>query len=138
MAMWDVDLTTRMGANTATRMGGIAAFVLAGLGVAGALVYVFGVLNTDPAQVAGFVVGGLTEAVIGIVAGFRLRAGKGLVWGGLALVLAGLELIGKVVELHLGGLFIGAAVTVYLFNGVRGAYVLRQGRFAEDEAEVFG
>ena len=33
MAMWDADLTTRMGAQTAARTGAIAAFVFAGLGL---------------------------------------------------------------------------------------------------------
>ena len=35
--MWDADLTTRMGAQTAARTGAIAAFVFAGLGLLGAV-----------------------------------------------------------------------------------------------------
>jgi hypothetical protein len=136
--MWDVDLTTRMGARAATRRGGFAAFTFAGLGLLGVLFYGFVVMKTNPAAATVAMFGGLGEAVIGTIAGFRLRAGAGLVWGGATLILVALEIIGKVVELRLSGLAIGIVVAIYLGNGVRGAYALRRGGFCEDEAEVFG
>jgi hypothetical protein len=138
MAMWDVDLTTRMGAETATRMGSNAAFMFAGLGVLGAVLYGFVLIKTNPAVATGSAIGGLFEAVIGIIAGLRLRGGKGLVWGGVAAVLLLLEEILKLVQLQLGGgIAIGIVVLVYLVNGLRGANALRQNRFADDDADVF-
>jgi hypothetical protein len=95
-------------------------------------------MKTNPAEATVAMFGGLTEAVIGTIAGFRLRAGAGLVWGGATLILVALELIGKMVELRLSGLAIGIVVAIYLGNGVRGAYALRRGGFGEDEADVFG
>ncbi|WP_428332677.1 hypothetical protein [Novosphingobium sp.] len=138
MAMGNVDLTTRMGAHTATRTGSYAAFTFAVLGLLGALVYGFVIMKTNPGLAKGATIGGLVEAVMGTIAGWRLRMGKGLFWGGATLFMVALELIGKVVAVQFGGLAIDSVVAIYLFNGLRGAYVLRQGRFAEDEAEVFG
>jgi hypothetical protein len=135
--MWDVDLTTRMGAQTAARMGGTAAFVFAVLGVLGAVLAAAFVMRTNPPVAIGTIVGGLVEALIGLVAGFRLRLGKGMIWGGAAAALDALELITKVVSLQFGGLLIGGVVLVYLVNGVRGAAALRRGPFADDDAETF-
>jgi len=151
MAMWNADVTTRLGAGTAARMGGTAAFVFAGLGLLGVVFFGVASLKTGPAVAGGglllvmmktdaamAVIGGLTEALIGIIAGFRLREGKGLVWGGMAMILVVLELIGKVADSHFGGLVINIVIAAYLFNGLRGAYALAKGRFAQDEADVSG
>ena len=137
MALWDADLTTRLGAQTAARTGAIAAFVFAGLGLLGAVLAAAFAMRTNPPLAIGTIIGGLLEALVGVVAGFRLRSGKGMVWGGVTAALATLELIGKVVSLQFGGLLIGGVVLVYLVNGVRGAAALRRGPFADDDAETF-
>ncbi len=136
MAMWNVDLTTRTGAEKAARAGGVAAFVFAVLGLLGAGFYGVVVMKTNPAMATGAVFGGLLEGVVGAIAGFRLRGGQGFIWGGATLVLVVLEEIGKIVELRPSGLVIGVILAIYLTNGVRGAYALRRGRFADED--VFG
>lgn len=138
MAMWDVDLTTRMGAQTATGMGSYAAFAFGLLGVLGVLVYGLGHVGATTAESVGAMIGGAFEAGVGLIAGLRLRAGKGFVWGIVAAVFAALELLGKILAIQITGVVLCAIILVYLINGVRGARVLKQDRFAEDEADVFG
>jgi hypothetical protein len=136
--MWDVDLATRAGAEKATRSGASGAFTFAALGALGVVFYGVFLMKTNPALAINSMFGGTVEAVVGIIAGLRLRAGKGLVWGGVTLVLVVLEEIGKVVQRQFGGgIFICLVIIVYLVNGLRGAWALRQDGFADDEADVF-
>ncbi|NWP29060.1 hypothetical protein GY984_25525, partial [Escherichia coli] len=66
------------------------------------------------------------EMVIFAVAGFRLHAGRGLVWGGVAALLLVLEVLGKLAMLNIMGLVINAVLTIGVINGLRGARALRR------------
>ena len=137
MAMWDVDLTTRAGARSAVQMGSVGAFVFAGMGVLGA-VLVGGVLAKDSVPAIGTMIGGGLEAAIGLVAGFRMRAGKGLVWASVTAVLLCLEMLLKLVTLSIGGMIISGVVMIYLVNGIRGLRALAtRGDFTDDDMDVF-
>jgi hypothetical protein len=138
MAVWDIDLTTRSGAETAADQGGLACFIVAGMTVLGALVF-GGLAGFDTAE--GMIAAGTiaAQAVIAAIAGFRLRAGKGAFWGVAVAVLLVLEIVSKLVTLTgLGGLVLNVLFLVMVVQGVRGAWALRgHPLFADDEAEVF-
>lgn len=138
MAFWDVDLTTRSGAETATSQGALACFITAGLTVVGAL-FVGGVVgfNTLEGQIAMGAVA--VQGVIALVAGLRLRSGKGAFWGIAVAAMLVLEIINKLVTLTgLGGLVINAIMLVMVVQGVRGAWALRSSAgFEDDHVEVF-
>lgn len=138
MAFWDVDLTTRSGAETATSQGALACFITAGLTVLAA-VFFGGIIGFDTldGQIAMGVIG--LQAVIALVAGFRFRAGKGAFWGIAVAAMLVLEIINKLITLTgIGGLVINAIMLVVVVQGVRGAWALRSGAgFEDDHAEVF-
>lgn len=138
MAFWDVDLTTRSGAETATSQGALACFITAGLTVVGAL-FVGGVVGFDTleGQIAMGAVA--VQAVIALVAGLRLRSGKGAFWGIVVAAMLVLEIINKLVTLTgIGGLVINAIMLVMVIQGVRGAWALRSSAgFEDDHVEVF-
>jgi len=138
MAFWDADLTTRMGAESAAHQGGLGCFIFSGLAVLG-LVFFGGMTGFDtPEGIAGMAGAG-AEALVGLIAGTRLRAGKGAFWGIAAAAILALEMLFKLVTLTIGGgLIINAVLLVVIVQGVRGAFALRSARgFAEDDAEVF-
>lgn len=138
MAFWDVDLTTRSGAETATSQGALACFIIAGLTVLAAVFFggMIG-LDTIDGQIAIGVIG--LQAVIALVAGLRFRAGKGAFWGIAVVAMLVLEIINKLVTLTgIGGLVINAIMLVVVVQGVRGAWALKSGTgFEEDHVEVF-
>lgn len=138
MAFWDVVLTTRSGAETATSQGALACFITAGLTVVGAL-FVGGVVGFDTleGQIAMGAVA--VQGIIALVAGLRLRIGKGAFWGIAVAAMLVLEIINKLVTLTgLGGLVINAIMLVMVVQGVRGAWALRSGAgFEDDHVEVF-
>ena len=138
MAFWDVDLTTRSGAETATSQGALACFITAGLTVVGALFF-GGMVGFD--TIEGQITAGLIgfQALIALVAGLRLRAGKGAFWGIAVAAMLVLEMINKVVTLTgIGGLVINAIMLVMVVQGVRGAWALRRDTgFDDDAAEMF-
>lgn len=138
MAFWDVDLTTRGGAETATSQGALACFITAGLTVVGAL-FVGGVVGFDTLE--GQIVMGTVAAqgLIALVAGLRLRIGKGAFWGIVVAAMLVLEIINKLVTLTaLAGLVINGIMLVMVVQGVRGAWALRSGAgFEDDHVEVF-
>lgn len=138
MAFWDVDLTTRGGAETATSQGALACFITAGLTVVGALFF-GGMVGFD--TIEGQITVGLigVQALIALVAGLRLRAGKGAFWGIAVAVMLVLEMINKVVTLTgIGGLVINGIMLVMVVQGVRGALALRRDTgFEDDDVEVF-
>jgi len=138
MAFWDVDLTTRSGAETATSQGALACFITAGLTVVGAL-FVGGVVGFDTLE-GQIAMGAVAiQGVIALVAGLRLRIGKGAFWGIAVAAMLVLEIINKLVTLTgLGGLVINAIMLVMVVQGVRGAWALRSGAgFEDDHVEVF-
>lgn len=138
MAFWDVDLTTRSGAETATSQGALACFITAGLTVVGA--FFFGGIvgfDTVEGQITIGVIG--VQAVIALIAGLRLRATKGAFWGIAVVAMLVLEIINKLVTLTgLGGLVINGIMLVMVVQGVRGAWALRRGTgFEDDDVEAF-
>lgn len=131
---WQIDLTTRAGAQSAVRMGSIAAFIFAGMGVLGALLVGLAA-GPGSAEGLGVIVGGAFEAVLGLVAGLRMRAGKGLIWAIIVAVFLGLELIGKVFVFSILGSVLTGVVLVYLVNGIRGLRALKSD-VGYDDADI--
>lgn len=137
MAFYDIDLTTRSGARGAAQQGGLACFVFAGLAVLGVVVFGGAAGYSSPEGIAAMTGAG-AEALIGVIAGMRLRAGKGVYWGGIVAALLGIEIIMKVVSLAFGGMIISAILLVIVINGIRGAWALKRDvAFEDDDAEVF-
>ncbi|HEX4848906.1 MAG TPA: hypothetical protein VFV30_12245 [Novosphingobium sp.] len=139
MAVWDIDLTTRMGAREAARTASTAAFIYAGVNTLGLLIlgglvstvgnYGQTMLNLAPVALV----------VLAIFAGFRLRDGKGLVLGGLLAVVVALGLLIQIASLAIGGgTAIGLVVLVLLVQGLRGAWALHRGTgFEDDDTAAF-
>lgn len=139
MAFWDVDLTTQDGAEGAANLGGFACFIAAGLSVLG-VAMAGGLLASGDQAVMLTTVGlGAAQVLIFVIAGFRLRAGKGAVWGTVAALLLVLEIAMKLITLTgLPGLVINLILLVGIINGIRGARALRGGALSPEEAaEVF-
>ncbi|GGY92378.1 hypothetical protein [Novosphingobium colocasiae] len=137
MAFYDIDLSTRMGAESAVHMGGVACFVFAAMSVLGIVIFGGTAGFTTPEGIGGMIGIGL-QTLIGIAAGFRLRAGKGLILGMVVAVLLVLEIVAKIMAVSIFGTMITIGLMVMLVNGLRGARALRnKAGFAEDEAEVF-
>lgn len=134
---WQVDLSTRAGAISATKTGSTGAFMMCAMAVLGAVVFGWMAgFTTSEGIVASL--GALVEAGIALVAGLRFRAGKGLVWGGIATALMTLEALAKLLAFSIGGLIISGVVLVALVTGLRGAMALRSDRgFRDDEVTVF-
>lgn len=139
MAFWTIDLTTRVGAQGATHLGSMGAFGFAGLAVLGAVV-MGGLTGLDTPEGMGIALTAGAEAVVGLIAGFRFRAGKGAFWGMAAAALLTIEMVYKVISLAIGGgLVINAVLLVCLVQGIRGAMALRSTStlFEDDASEVF-
>lgn len=138
MAMWTVDLTTQDGAESATQQGGLACFLAAGMSVLGAALMLGGFAGLGGPDPVLSAIGAGLEALFFVIAGFRLRAGKGMIWGSVAALVILVELAGKLLAFSVVGIFINVAVLIGMINGVRGAIALRRGDFdAEDAAAVF-
>lgn len=138
MAFWDVDLTTRMGAQTATSQGAFACFIVAGLTLVGALVF-GGLAGFDTAEGIGTAAVIAAQAAVALIAGFRFRAGKGAFWGIAVAGMLVIEIISKLVTLTgIGGLVLNAIFLIVVVQGVRGAWTLRGNpSFDEDDVEAF-
>ncbi|MES2337283.1 MAG: hypothetical protein V4537_04210 [Pseudomonadota bacterium] len=139
MAFWNIDTTTRDGAAGAAHNGGIASFVAAGLSVLGVGLLVMTQASASSAELAGGIIAVAIECAVFLVAGFRLRAGKGLIWGGFAAALLVVEVLAKLATLTgLPGLVVNIILLIVIANGVRGAWTLRSGRLDGDTiGEVF-
>lgn len=135
---WQIDLTTRAGARSAAYQGSIACFFFCGMGVLGALFWgaSAGISTTQGLSLVG---GATFEAVVGLIAGLRLRAGKGAYWGMAVVALAALELIGKVLAISIMGIALTGIIVVMTVQGVRGALALKNiPSFEDDDIDVFG
>jgi hypothetical protein len=140
MAFWDVDLETQDGAESAAQLGGFACFVAAGLGVLGVALATLAEASTGASALIIAVLSvGVAEILVFVVAGFRLRAGKGIIWGTIAAILIVLEIVMKLVTLTgIPGIVINAILLIGVVNGIRGARALGRGDMTADEAgEVF-
>jgi hypothetical protein len=137
MAFWSIDLTTQDGAEGAAGLGGIACFVYAGLCVLG-MVFVAMFGTYSGARAIGALVGSGAETALFLLAGWRLRNGKGLVSGSIAALLLLLETILKLASLSIGGVILNAVLLVVLANGLRAALALKKGISDPDAvADVF-
>ena len=137
MAFWDIDLTTRMGAQSAAQQGGLASYFVAGFSIVGGLV-LGGLTELETAEAVSSAVGIGVAALVAAIAGFRLRAGKGAFWGIAVAVLLVIEVIGKLATFALGGIVLNVIFLVMVVQGVRGAWALRsESGFSEDDIEVF-
>ncbi len=134
---WHIDLTTRAGAQSAAYQGSIACFIFCGMAVLGLLIF-GGLAGISTPQGLSIAIGAGLEIVVGLVAGLRLRSGKGAYWGIAVAALAALELIGKVVALSIGGVVITGLVIIMTVQGVRGAFALKSAAgFEDDDIDVF-
>ncbi len=138
MAFWNADLTTRMGAESAADNGGLACFIYGGFSVLGIAFFGSFVGYDTPEGLAILAATGV-QVLVAILAGFRLRSGKGAFWGIAVAVLMTLDLIGKLISLAIGvGLVVNVILLIVLIQGVRGAWALRSGvGFDEDDTEAF-
>ena len=138
MGLWTRDLTTRDAADGATGLASIGCFIMAGLSVPSGLV-ALNLLNGARSELLAGALGAIAlEFLVFLIAGFRLRIGKGLGWGIAATVILAIETLFKLVTLSPLGLIIDGIVLVAVINGVRGAAAMRRGFVDYDaEAEVF-
>ncbi|NYT42622.1 hypothetical protein HZY97_17750 [Sphingomonas sp. R-74633] len=138
MALWTVDLTTQDGAESAAQLGSFACFIAAGLTLL-SLVMTAGLLTgMRSAGSLVFLLFFLPEAAIFAIAGFRLRAGRGLIWGGVGFAILLLELLLKITTLSVVGIIVNTVLLIGLFNGLRGAAARRGGGFdSEDAGAIF-
>jgi hypothetical protein len=79
------------------------------------------------------------EMAVILIAAWRFKIGKGLVWGAVTLLFFVIELITKLTSGlgHFGWIFFYAAVGAGLINGMRGAWARRSIPEETDYAEVF-
>lgn len=89
--------------------------------------------------VLGVLAATLLQVVILLVAGLRLRQGKGFFWGLAAAALIVVALVFNLVNGSLGAAGLDVLLLLFLGNGLRGAHALHKGEnFEDDDIEVFG
>ncbi|CAN5647650.1 hypothetical protein BH10PSE14_BH10PSE14_01070 [soil metagenome] len=139
MALWNVDLSTEDGALGAAQIGSYACFVAVVLGLISTVLLVGVVMSNGRTAAAIFVAAfALIEIIVYAVAGFRLRAGKGIVWGIAAAVLLTIEVVTKIAAISLVGTMINGILLVGVINGIRGARAMgRIDLTPEEAAEIF-
>ena len=139
MAFWNVDLTTEDGALSAAQIGGFACFIAAALGAIGTvLIVAVARSGALPAIALAGAAAAAVEVLLFGIAGWRLRAGKGVIWGSAAAVLLVLELVMKIVSVSILGILIDAVLLVGVINGVRGSRALQRVALRPDDAaEIF-
>lgn len=139
MAFWNIDLTTEDGALSAAQIGGFACLVAAGLGMIGTAL-LLGLMVSSAVSMAALGVGALAlaEIILFTSAGFRLRAGKGVVWGSAVAITLAIELVFKVATVAIVGIMIDGILLVAVITGIRGAMALRRIALTPEEAaEIF-
>ena len=125
MAFWDLDLTTRMGAENAAQQGSLGCFLFGGLTLFGAYM-AFEMFESGTLE--GQIGLGLVAvwAVVSFIAGFRLLRGKGAYWAiATAVLLAATILANIVIALNIAWLLVWSALLVVILRGIRGALALR-------------
>lgn len=127
---WDLNPATRAGALRAARAASYACFPIALLMVLWLTVTAQGMLVGEITPVSWLF--RLAEFTALIVAGFRLRRGKGMVSGGIAAALMAIELF----YLKLAGIILYIVVLTFLANGLHGVWVADR-RGVEELEETF-
>ncbi len=136
-SIWNPDLSTRMGAESAADMGGLACFFYAALSGIGMAISA-GSLGYDSAIGIASLAILAVQAVLAIAAGLRLRAGKGAFLASAVFAIMVLEVTGKLIGLAIGvGLIFNVILLIITLQGVRGAFALRKGDFDDEDAEAF-
>ncbi|WP_066826891.1 hypothetical protein [Sphingomonas mali] len=139
MAIWNVDLTTEDGALNAAQLGGLACFIGATLAFFGAMMILGLGAGSGELRAALFDASAmLVEIVLFVVAGVRLRAGKGSVWGSVAAMALVIELAIKLLTFAIVGVLLDTILLIGVINGLRGIRAL--GRIdlrPADAAEIF-
>ncbi|WP_309751719.1 hypothetical protein [Novosphingobium sp.] len=131
---WQVDLTTADGARSAARSAGTAAFIYGGLAVLVAML--FGQLFVPIGKYGQTSLNLMPFGIsfLAVVAGFRLRDGKGLIAGSLLAVVVVFNVLANLASLSgWGGTAINVVVLIVLVQGLRGASALRRGLATADE-----
>jgi hypothetical protein len=138
MAAWDIDLTTRAGAKTGAYQASLVCFVFAGLSMVG-LLFLGGITKYSSGQISGLILGAaVLQVAVFVIAGLRLRQGKGLFWGIGAALLIVLALVGNLANAAIGAAGLNLLLLVFLGNGLRGALALHRGTsFEDDDIEAF-
>jgi hypothetical protein len=138
MKLWRVDLTTEDGIRGAMETAGFACFVAAGL-TALSLVFVLGLgrASEESGELAAAMLILLVPALaVYLIAGWRFRAGKGVIWGSAAILVTGLFLLTGLLSISLPSILTNGIVMLLLIGGVRGAIAARRG-LPSDTAEIF-
>ena len=133
---WQIDLTSRSGAESATKQAELAGFGMTIMAILG-MFLLGGLAGFSTVEGKVVVAAAGLEALVGLVAGLRFRAGKGAFWGIVALALMTLEFVAKLAAVSSIGIVITGILCVFLFNGIRGAFALKRGKFDDDIADVF-
>ena len=136
MSFWDADLTTRLGAESATDSAGTACFAIAVFRIIAALFF-GGMIGLETLE--GKLIAGVTalEAVLALAAGFRFRAGKGAFIGIAVAAMLVLAIVNSLVTLAFLGIILNSVFLVMVIQGIRGAFALRKGQFDEDDYAAF-
>ena len=143
MSKWFPEVDDHDGADAALKGGFIGALGFAAMLVIGMAVLQFAGALPAPGQPiqnsTGALVGIAIELALVLVAAWRFKIGKGLVWGPAILLLFALELVSKLLAGGFGVAWIlfYAAIGAGLINGVRGAWAKRRLPPDENYAEVF-
>ena len=137
MAVWDIDLSNRAGARSASYQAALAAYIYAGLTVLGGLL-AFGAIDlaTTVGKVAAAQVA--AQLPVAVIAGIMLRNGQGVFWGVALAVFMVINMIGGLLTFAWGGVILTGLLLVVLVNGLRGTFALRgDHRFADDDIDAF-
>lgn len=140
MAFWNVDLETRMGARSAMDQVKLACFIFAGISAFGGIMAFW--FNPGPISILNFL-----PATIALIAGLRLKAGEvdSVFWAIAAAALLVLIILSNIFGvvtgttgfLALSFLVAFAILLIMMINGIRAAFALRKGEFAEDHWDTF-
>ena len=137
MAIWNADMTSEDGALSAAQIGSYACFVTVVLSMIGLAVLAMASASSGatPIALVAMLSASAAELLVFLVAGLRLRAGKGVGWAIAAAAIMVLEIAMKLNSMTgVVGIVINVVVLICIINGVRGALALRRGHFDGYEA----
>jgi hypothetical protein len=139
MGFGKIDLTTEDGALGAAQIGAYACFIATVLGLISTGL-VLGVVMSDGRTMATVIAAAFAaiEIIVFAVAGFRLRVGKGVIWGIAATVLLAIEFLDKIATMSFVGTMIDGILLLGVINGIRGARALGRIMLSTDDVgEIF-